>query len=151
MRADRGFSFIETLTVIGLILLLAATGAIATFALLGWQSLLNNTNLVTSQIALAQMESYTQVDDQSHGVNISSQTVTRFTGDSYALRQVEKDVSFQMPANITVTGDTQIVFPVGDLSPSQPVLVSLQLGDRVYDISISSYGVLQVTAGSPGP
>lgn len=134
-----------------LVLVLATTGYVVTISLLRWQSLLNNTNLITSQITLAQTESYTQVDDQSHGVKISPEMVTRFTGDSYDLRQVAQDVSFSIPSTITIVGDTEILFPNGELSPTQSVQLTLQIGERSYDISVSAYGMVQVTTGNPEP
>jgi len=145
---DKGFSLVETITVIALVLALAGTGYVATISLLRWQSLLNNTNLITSQIALAQVESYTQVDDASHGVYIADQIVTRFTGDSYLLRDTQKDVTFSLPSTIIVSGDTEIVFENGGLIPTQSILLILRIDDRSYDITLSSYGMLQVTAGS---
>jgi len=148
MRLDKGFSLVETITVIALVLALAGTGYVATISLLRWQSLLNNTNLISSQIVLAQVESYTQVDDASHGVHIADQTVTRFTGDSYLLRDIQKDVTSSLPSTIIASGDTEIVFENGGLVPTQSILLILQIDDRSYDITLSSYGMLQVTAGS---
>ena len=148
MRLHRGFSLVETIIVIALVLMLAGTGYVATISLLRWQSLLNNTNLITSQIALAQVESYAQVDDASHGVHIADQVVTRFTGNSYLLRDTQKDVTFSIPSTIVVSGDTEILFASGGLVPTQSILLILQIDDRSYDITLSSYGMLQVTAGS---
>jgi len=133
--------------VIALMMLLATTGYVASLSIIRWQSLLNDTNLITSQIALAQMHAYSQRDGQSHGVKILSNEVVRFTGDSYALRDQELDVVLPRAGSISLTGDTEIVFTEGGLAPIQPFIIILEMGIRTHEISVSSYGILDTTTG----
>jgi Tfp pilus assembly protein FimT len=145
MKQEQGFSLAETLIVITLMILLATTGYAVSLSIICWQSLLHETNLITSQIALAQMSAYSGEKDQSHGIKILEGELVRFIGDSYTLRNQEKDVVFSLSERITFSGDDEVVFLKGGLAPDQSSAMTLEMGIRTHQITVSSYGVLNVT------
>ncbi len=144
---EKGFTLLEMLIVISFTFVLALTGSLVTSAIVRSQSLLDATHLLASQLTLTQIDAYSQLDDQSHGVKIFSDSVVRFTGDSYEMRDVQKDSVISLAPSLTISGDLEIIFAKGELAPTQAASVTLLSGNAFYLITVSSYGTLQLTKG----
>lgn len=147
----RGFTLIETLVVITLVIMLALMGSVVTLFMLRAQALSSNADLMVSQIAVAQMNAYSQKDDASHGIKIDGNTLTRFTGDSYLTRTATEDVSLEIPVSITLSGDDEVVFSKGGVRPGSASTIQLTSTDEYYVITVSAYGVMEVTKGTTEP
>lgn len=146
---QKGFTLIETLIVIALVMILSISGYFITFPMLKSQIVKNNAELIISQLSLAQTEAYSQLDNQSHGIKLTSGTITRFSGDSFAERDIAKDIITIISDSIVYSGDTECIFTKGSIIPNNQVYISLTSGITTYDLSVTSYGSIQIAKRLP--
>ena len=142
---SRGFTLIEVIVVIGIMALLAGLGATVSFTYLRGQRLETSAELILSETMRAQTDAYTQADDQAHGVKVLSDRVVRFEGVSYAARITAKDEIDMFPGSLTVSGLSEWAFAAASFYPGTAGTMTLTDGDQSYDLTISSYGVVEVT------
>lgn len=146
----RGFSLLETIIVISFILILASAGYVVTISMLQMQTVTDAVQLIGSEITLAQMESYSQQNDQPHGVLFSSDgEVIRFTGSSFISRYEQYDSITTLPASVVISGDLEIVFLAGSVKPSSTFNMQITSDYKSYIITVSQYGVLKIEKWNP--
>lgn len=145
---QKGFTLVESIMVLTIMMILASIGYVASISLLRSQALSDNTSLVVSQIMVVQNKAYTQEDDLDHGLKLFEDSVVLFVGSSYLLRDQSKDVMVPLPAVVGLSGDDEIVFKAGTLNPTAPILIQLTHNNKTFDLSVSAYGVLAVEKGS---
>lgn len=146
---QKGFTLLETMMVISLTMLLAGIGYAVSISFLRSQALVNTTQVIASQIILTQTESYMQNMDELHGVKIFSDRIVHFIGNDYASRDTIHDNVIPNFSPVILTGDSEIVFSPATLAPVSSFDLTLELDDNQYQITVSSYGILEITKGNP--
>lgn len=138
----------EMLMVIGIIFLMAGLGTTLSFVYLRGQRLSVTAEIITTEMARAQTDAFTQAGDYAHGVRVFSDHLIRFAGASYDSRVTAEDVSTEFPGVVTVSGLTEVVFLLGELSPVTSGVLTIEDSDQTYTVTVSSYGILETTKGS---
>lgn len=141
----RGFTLIETLLVIGIMMLLATIGYLTSFTYLRSQELSVAAETVASELARAQSEAYVQTNESAHGVAVFTDRVVRFQGDSYVSRTLSADLVTEFPTPVLVSGLNEVIFFPGTVEPVAAGIITLSGDNQAFDISISTYGVVEVT------
>lgn len=145
---QKGFTLIETLTVIGLILLLASLSIAFSFQYLQRQQLRAAAEIILTELRGAQTASLAQVDDADHGIAVFPSNVVRFTGPNYENRDVAKDRTVDFPYLLTTSNDSEVVFPKGEFRLDRDYTITIATASETYHILISQYGVLEIQEGT---
>ena len=140
----RGFTLIEMVVVIGIMAIVAGLGATVSFTFLRGQRLQSAAEMIMAEALRAQIDAYTQAGDKAHGIKVLSDSVVRFVGSSYAGRTVAQDEVDTFPGSITVSGLSEWDFAAASFYPGTAGTMTLSDGDQSYDLSISSYGLVEI-------
>ncbi len=110
MTAKNGFSLVELLLVVAVIGLLTALSLPVYQTFQVKNDLAVATTTVGQSLRRAQLLAQAVADDNTWGVMIQSGSIVLFQGTSYSARDTTEDEIFTLPASITPTGQTEIVF-----------------------------------------
>lgn len=132
----KGFSFIELILVIALMLTLGAMSGVFYSRFLNQNSVSNVSDQFTGQLRKAQIYSMAGKQDSRWGVRFASSKITLFATRSAAL-----DESFTVNSNILVTGFSQVIYAKTGLPDSSPTF-TISAGGNTKTITINSQGVV---------
>jgi prepilin-type N-terminal cleavage/methylation domain-containing protein len=147
----RGFTLLETMVSLALIVLIAVMGWIFSTRYLEEQHVRAAAETVAQELALAQAESVAQINDAAHGILALDDRVIRFTGESFAARDPALDRETLFFGTFTISGTTEFVFPKARVAPSAAGVVTLSSSLLDRDVSISAYGVLESSERTVSP
>lgn len=105
-----GFTLIEILLTISLSALALGVMAPLVLSFSAQNDLDLAAAVVAQSLRRAQSLSFSQNKDSAWGVNIQSQDIILFTGESFGTRDQDFDEVFHLPAALTLVGPTEIVF-----------------------------------------
>ena len=105
-----GFTILELVIVIGIFSVLVLIATPSLFNFYSRANASSEQSSVVSYLRLAQSWSLSNRDNNNHGIKISEEEYTLFTGASYALRDTSLDETYDIPEEITLSGATEIVF-----------------------------------------
>lgn len=137
------------LTLIEIMLSLAIMGIIALFSVPVYQSFIAKNDIeiasqtISSTIRHAQISSMGMIGNSGWGIKIESGQIIMFRGASYASREVSYDEFFSLPATITPSGISEIVFEKVTGFPSQTgsiIITSTNSDTRI--LILNSKGVI---------
>ena len=148
--SPEGFTLLELIVTMAITVLLASLGYVFSFQYVRLQHLREAAQIVSAELEQARAESYGQKDTAGHGVKVFADHVVRYTGASYAARTTAKDASTTFPISGTLSGDDEIEFPEGGYAPDAASTVTLTIDTRAIDISVSAYGLVEVTERTVG-
>lgn len=97
--------------------------------------------------ALRQAESYArgQVHDTEWGVYATTGHIVVFSGSSYATRNTDLDISFDISNNIGVSGTTEIVFAKLTALPSSSGTTTFtDVDGKIGRVDISAQGIVRI-------
>ena len=143
----RGFTIVELLVVIGLIMVMTALSVSFSFNYLRRHQLDYSGQIMVTEIQTARSQSLAQADNAAHGIAIFPDHVIRFVGDSYATRVAAQDVRTDFFGSFTVSGNTEMIFPKGQANPSSAATVTLQDSQNFISLNLSAYGVSELSQG----
>ena len=137
-----GFSLMELIIVIGILSLFLAVSSSGFSIFKSHSNLEITTNGVVEAIRLAESSAQSGKGDSKWGVEILSNQVVIFKGDTYASRNASFDEFFNFPGGISASGLAEIVFEkitgktanVGDIS------ILNSYGEQ--KLTINSYGII---------
>jgi hypothetical protein len=130
--------------------ILASLGYVFSFQYVRLQHLREAAQIVAAELEQARAESYGQKDTTGHGVKVFADHVVRYTGTSYAARTAAKDASTTFPISGTLSGDDEIEFPEGGLTPDAASTVTLTIVTRAIVIWVFAYGLVEITERTVG-
>ncbi|MDD2225436.1 MAG: prepilin-type N-terminal cleavage/methylation domain-containing protein [Candidatus Shapirobacteria bacterium] len=136
-----GFTLIELILVVALILIIATT---ATFYNSQWyfQNNLDSTkNILISSIHKAQSYSISKKNGLTWGVCLTGQTIRMF-GGSCASPTIKDD--FILPANISINGLSTITFNPLRGEPNSAQSINLSGNNKTFNLIINSAGGVSV-------
>ncbi len=142
----KGFTIIELLIVIGIIII-AAAAALPIYSNLQVSSQLNETNAQIAQtIKNAREKSVAGLNNSRHGVKFNPSSYTLFQGDSYATRESLYDRTIDLDDVLTITTNLtndEIVFARGSGIPNNTGIITLNhdvQGSRT--VTINEFGLV---------
>lgn len=106
----RGFTLVEMLIVLGVITLITT----ATIEMYGSARSAGDARhaayVYTDAIKEASLNARSLVGDSSWGVRIAEPEITVFAGSSYASRDTDFDIVYDMPGSVVVSGFGDVIF-----------------------------------------
>lgn len=141
MKFSEGFTIIETIIVLGILVTIFAIGTPATLNFyLNYELVTERDNLV-SVLNHARSLSMTGEGDESHGVFFDDDGYTVFEGPNFAGRAVEFDREVSKADLIQITGPEELVFESfsGRAASSSFILTN---GIRSFMINVNSEGLV---------
>lgn len=151
MKPRAGFSMVELILVVGVLVLLVSLGSFLSGAYLRAQNLRAAAETVAAELRRARTGALTQEDDLAHGVKVFDDSVVRYAGSSYAWRIVSDDVETPFSSSVVVAGTDEINVPAGSAGPSATTTITLEGNGHAVDITLTPYGVLTVTERTIDP
>lgn len=145
VRNSNGFSLLELIVVIGIVILIFNVSSS------GFNSYKMHSNLelaaggVVEAIRLAQASAQSGKGDSKWGVEILSNQVVVFKGDSYATRITSADELLNFSSGIVPSGISEIVFEKnsGTTVNTGDILISNSSGGK--KLSVNSFGIVDYT------
>ena len=145
VKLSNGFSLIELLIVLGIFLLIfnISTSGFNNYKM--HSNLELTTNGAVEAIRFAQSSAESGKGDSKWGVEILSNKVVIFKGDSYATRIISSDEMLNFSSGIAVSGLTEIVFDkiTGKTINIGDIFISNSSGEK--KLSVNSFGVVDYT------
>lgn len=130
---SKGFTLIETIVVLAIIMTIGSSVAFATSAFLAGNSLKNTTGQLVSVLRTAELNAMSGKQDSKWGVNLSSTSITLYSGNSYQTRNAAFDVVYEIPQTVSVaTSDIVFEKVTGDTNSA-----SIQISSGIDSITIS--------------
>lgn len=138
----QGFTFIELIVVISLVLIVSTIGTSAYFGLRVRNEVSAAEQTIVAGLYEAQQQALGQVQSSDWGVKIATSTVTLFSGSSFATRDNQYDIELDIPTSGTITGDDEVVFlrKTGRISADKQINIEYEGYNST--ITINTLGVL---------
>ena len=142
-KLQAGFTTVEMLLVVGIMMILTAIGAPLYMNLSNTNQLDSATNLLVQDLYQAQTHSRNQSQDSAWGVAVNGQVITLFAGTSYAARNTAYDVNYTVPMAIHLSGSTQVVYSKLYGLPTSVGSFGLTGGGKTSAVSVNSKGTVE--------
>lgn len=139
--ANKGFSFIETLIVLGIMATLFSLTAPSIISSYGDYQFREERNVLVSTLRRARSISMTGANGKDHGLKIASSSYVIFEGSSWNTRDISKDIDSPRNPSIAITGGSEIVFSYLT-GKSTTTLLTISEGSNVASISINQEGLV---------
>lgn len=144
MKPSPGFTLIEVLVVFGILALLAGM----TLAI-GSQTVRNTEfdrvrETIRNELAAAQADTIGGTMDSSWGVRVSTSTVTRYRGASYAGRVTAYDRLTTFGSGVSVSGTTDVAFTRPHGLPAAAATIVITDGVRWATTTVNLAGGIDV-------
>jgi prepilin-type N-terminal cleavage/methylation domain-containing protein len=138
---QRGFTFIELILVVSLMLLLGTMGTAFTGRFFTQNAVENTTDQLIGDFRKAQMSAMMGQQNSNWGVNFASNTITLYKGNSFATRTAAFDEKFTVNGSISITGFTDLNFTGMTGLPNATPTVTISGTGSTDTITINSQGV----------
>ena len=125
-KTAAAFTLVELLLSISIMLMLVVVSAPVYQSFQFANELDNAVTLTVSSIRTAQNFAITGKDDASWGVNIGSQNITIFRGDSFSARDASFDTTTILSSNISTAGLSTVIFGKNNGLPNTTGTINLQ-------------------------
>ncbi|OGL95072.1 hypothetical protein A2348_04880 [Candidatus Uhrbacteria bacterium RIFOXYB12_FULL_58_10] len=150
MRSRNGFTLAEVTIVLGLFGILVMLGTTLSGSFLRDQYLRTAGETVIAELRRAQIDAWSQADDSAHGIKVLTDSVVRYSGDTYASRTPALDKTTNLSSEISVPETSEIAIPKGATGPSVETMLSIDNDSLAIDITLTPYGVLTVAERTIG-
>lgn len=140
----KGFTLIELVLVVALILILSITIVPLSASFIGHERIGEEAKVLASTLRTAQLKSANNYNDSSFGVKFSSGQYVLYQGDSYLSRQTEEDQIFSTDLAIDIGEIDEINFAKNTGLPDSSLSLGLSLQNKTKTIAISSLGLIEV-------
>jgi type II secretory pathway pseudopilin PulG len=138
---QKGFSFIEFILVISLIILLGTLTTSFASRFLTQSGVLNASDQLIGDLRKAQVNAMMGKQNSNWGVNFASNTITLYKGSSFATRTTAFDEKFSTSSSITISGLTDLNFyRITGTSSATPTITISGRGET-RTITVNSQGV----------
>lgn len=143
IHPQRGFSMLELLLVVAIMAILAGIGAPIYQSFMVKNDLDIAVTTVAQSARRAQLLSQANLGDSNWGLYVQSGNITVFKGATYASRDVTYDEVYDVPATITPSGLSEVVFDklTGDPGTTGTITLTVSV-NQVKNITINSKGMV---------
>lgn len=137
-----GFTLLEVLVVIGILLIVAGMGLFVSIGFYKSYSFNSERANIVSIIHKARMQALSNIDQAKHGVYFQPASYTVFEGDSYAAANHAKDIIWPASPAVVKSGLSEVVFDqlTGDAAPVGGNILVLSDGVRTASVSVNAEG-----------
>jgi type II secretory pathway pseudopilin PulG len=144
MEKESGFTIVELILVIGLILTLG--GFMLSFGLGFYRSqvLEDATARINTVLREAQGKAFYEKRDASFGVRFKPDSYIFFQGESFSGRVSELDLTYDLPEPVSISGPDEVVFTQGSGTSTFSGVLTLKLGVKKREIEINSEGKIGI-------
>ncbi len=145
----QGFTLVEILIVIGVIVILTSIMSVSILNFKNKQALENSTNMIISTLNDARAKTLASVNNNQYGVHIQNDKVVIFTGGTYSSSTISNENFFyESPVSMTALslngGGSDIKFDRLKGSTSQYGTITIALpGSTSRNITVASTGTIQ--------
>lgn len=141
---NRGVTIIELLLVILIVASIGITIAPVSSNFIVKSYFRDSKNYLISQLYTAKINSMTNKENSSWGINTTAHQITLFKGTSFATRDTAFDKSFNTSKNITVSSN-EIIFTqhTANLDSDASFTINTDLGES-YTINLNQVGTIDV-------
>lgn len=139
-----GFSLIELILVISLVLLLATLGTSFAARFLTQNAVLNATDQLIGNFRKVQINAMMGKQNSNWGVNYASNTITLYKGNTFSTRNPVFDEKFSVNSNVSISGFSDDNFSRITGLPSNftpPQTITISGSGETKTITINSQGV----------
>lgn len=144
MHARRGFTIVELLLVIGIILIVAAFTLPGSALFLRRQQLNDTVYEFTNALERAHLQAMFDKNGSAFGVRVLSDSYVLFEGSSYAARNTDNDEIFPLSSSVSITGLSEIVFAELTGIPDATGTITISdSGNGGTDIIVNAHGILE--------
>ncbi|SRR5258708_14028559 len=142
-RRQAGFTIIELILVISLMMLLGTLGTAFSARFLTQNAVSNATDQLIGDLRQAQINAMMGKQNSNWGVNFGSNTITLYKGATYATRTIAFDATFSVNASANITGLTDDNFTrvTGIPGFTTPQTITISGSGETKTITINSQGV----------
>jgi Tfp pilus assembly protein FimT len=133
----------EMMLVVAILTVIMAIGVPSYLALSNSNQLDSATSILAQDLYQAQTYSRSQNQDSQWGVAVNGQTITLFSGSSYATRNTGQDVDYVVPTAVTLSGTTQIVYSKLYGLPQTTGTFTMTGGGKTSSVVVNSKGMLE--------
>lgn len=137
-----GFSFIELILVISLVLLLGVMSSGFAARFLTQNSVANSGDQLVNDLRAAQMNAMVGKQNSNWGVNYSANTITLYKGNSFATRTTAFDQTFSVNSGVTISGMSDINFTRMTGIPGSTPTITITGSGETKTITVNSQGVV---------
>lgn len=138
-----GFTLIELLTVISLTLIIGLFTFPISLSYYQRNVLNEVTNEIKNTVQLAHTQSVFQKNDSAHGVKILADSFILFEGDTYAVRDPNKDRIFFIPNSVAVSGLDEVIFSQYTGIPNATGTITAILNSETSAVTIEISGLVK--------
>lgn len=144
-RSFKAFSIIEVILVVAILSILVTTGATIGIRSFTQQQLVANRDLLTNMLYQSQAYARAGVNGSDWGIRIQSNNqLYLFSGSSFATRDANEDVVFNLAENVVIAGTNEVVFERVSGFPISTASISLSDGGETLSITINSIGTIDL-------
>lgn len=140
----KGFTLFEIIIVMSLAVLLAIIAVPLSMNLFRSQQLMTTTGTVLSTLRHARSQAVFQKNDSSFGVKFLPESYVLFQGSSYATRVQDEDVLFLIPATVSVSGISEVVFAQRTGMPNTTGTILIMAGTASRSVNINQQGIIEL-------
>lgn len=142
-RKQEGFTLIELILVISLMLILGTLGTAFGARFLTQNGVSNATDQLIGDLRQAQIYAMIGKQNSNWGVNFASNTITLYKGATFASRTSAFDATFSVNANISISGfsDDNFTRVTGLPGFTTPQTITISGTGETKTITINSQGV----------
>ncbi len=106
---ESGFTFIELILVVALVLILGTMGTSLTARFMTQNAVANAADQLIGDLRKAQMNAMAGKQNDNWGVYYGSNTITLYKGSNFGGRDVAFDETFSVPGGVSITSSTGIL------------------------------------------
>src|SRR3990167_9386819 len=140
-KQNHGFTLMEVLLVVAIISILTMVSAPVVLTLQRTNELDVAANTLAQYLYQAQGYSREEAHDCSWGVTIHAQDLTLFCGNSYVTRNPNFDNSYEIPANVKVGQNQEIIYDKLTGHPQTTGSYELSVSRQTSTVSVNSKGM----------
>lgn len=140
-----GFTLAELAVVIGITVIIVATIIPLYQFIQTYSALASSKTEIAQHIRLAETLARSDKGGSAYGIKFEPHEYTLYKGSSYAMRSVADDRVFTIPANITLSGITDMVFTQHSGFPSAPGTLTIMhaQSNKSETITINAIGLIE--------
>ena len=137
-----GFSFIELILVVSLVLLLGLMSSGFAVRFLTQNAVANVGDQLVNDFRTAQMNAMMGKQNSNWGVNYASNTITLYKGSSFATRTTSFDQTFSVNSGVTISGLSDLNFARMTGLPGSTPTITITGSGETKTITVNSQGVV---------
>lgn len=145
MKIYKGFTLIEVIVSVGIITLLGTLLVPISINQIYYSRSESIASVLASSLYTQQQNSFNSYENNEYGVVVNTNTITLYTGTSYAANTSSRDIETEgVVLQPSLGGGTEIHFSKNSLKPSVSGTILSSYGDANVTVLINSEGMISI-------